>query len=467
MQEATNQRYESVSGVYSSVVIIPRPWLYFATWSSLGERVRLRKVYTPNVQVTEAVPFPEPLRVWFPIIGILIAWFSAAGALQLLPLHLQKIPFVLVLAIVVAPFAGVVMMRRLRGSSKHILLGLMLAWLWLLIPASCEVVRKSGYVGLIMLWLPLLNLIVAIAATIRLTQRAPWRTTILKTFALGMLLGLAFYGVEFDAYAVSRLSPIPLQAALFQIDKCALRFAAEHPADGFATALKQLGPRGSNCTSEELVGGKYAGFTFEYSRHANKNMTNGFVVFARAPRFGGWLSESPHYYSDERGLIFWTHPGALEENPVQTKERLWNEGLTTPYVFWDVRACVRYLYRDWATPSIEKYVSDACLKKYNWIDGQPNPINGNQFLYDYKPRLDSTGLLTGFTLEARPREYGVSAIRSYLFVVAALPLPPNGPPGSYVVHATSEDRPATEADPLALECEIGGRDCGLPAEFNN
>ena len=116
---------------------------------------------------------------------------------------------------------------------------------------------------------------------------------------------------------------------------------------------------------------------------------------------------------------------------------------------------------------MEKYVSDACLKEYNWIDGQPNPINGNQFVYHRMPKVESTGLLTGFTLEARPREYGLSAIRSYLFLVSALPVRPSGPPGSYVVHATTQDRPATEADPLALDCEIGGRDCGLPAEFNN
>jgi hypothetical protein len=404
------------------------------------------------------------------MIGILIAWLSFPGAFQLLPLHLRKIPFAfaLLLAIVVAPFVGVVALHRLRGTSKHVFWGLMLAWLWLLIPASCEAVWRLGYFGLMMLWVPPLNFIFAIAVTIRLTRRAPWRTTILKVFAVGMLLGLAFYAVEFDAYAVSHLSPIPLQRALFRIDRCALDFASEHPADGFANGLEQLGPMGSNCTSQELARGKYAGFTLQYSRRANGGATSGYVVFARVPRLGGWLSESPNYYTDERGLIFMTYPGNSDQDPAQSKERLWDEGLTTPYVFWDVRACVRYLYRDWATePSLEKYVSDACLKEYNWIDGQPNPINGNQFVYHYKPKVESTGLLTGFTLEARPREYGLSAIRSYLFLVTALPVRPSGPPGSYVVHATTQDRPATEADPLALECEIGGRDCGLPAEFNN
>jgi hypothetical protein len=404
------------------------------------------------------------------MIGILIAWLSFPGAFQLLPLHLRKIPFAfaLLLAIVVAPFVGVVALHRLRGTSKHVFWGLMLAWLWLLIPASCEAVWRLGYFGLMMLWVPLLNLIFAIAATIRLTKSGPSRPTILKTFALGMLLGLAVYAIEFDAYGVSRLSPYPLQAALFRIDKCALEFASEHPENGAAKALEQLGPEGSNCASQKLVRGKYAGFTIQYSRRANGDGTNGYVVLARVPRFGAWLSESADYYTDERGLIFVRYPSASGENPAQAKERLWDEGLTTPYVFWDVRACVRYLYRDWATePSLEKYISDACLKEYNWIDGQPNPINGNQFVYHYKARVDSTGLLTGFTLQARPREYGLSAIRSYLFVVTALPLRPSGPPGSYVVHATTQDRPATEADPLALECEIGGTDCSLPAEFNN
>jgi len=378
------------------------------------------------------------------------------------------IPFWLFLAIGVAPFVGVVVLHRIRGTSKHFLWGLMLAWLWLLIPASCEVVRRSGYFGLMMLWLPLLNLSVAIAATVRLSQPAPWRTTGLRAFALGMLLGLALYAIEFDAYAVSRLSPMPLQAALFRIDKCALEFASEHPADDFAKALEQLGPGGSNCISQNLAGGKYAGFTLQYSRRALGNATNDYVVFARVPRFGGWLSESADYYTDKRGLIFAKYLRDSDENPAQAKDRLWDEGLTTPYVFWDVRACVRYLYRDWDTEApIEKYVSDACLKKYNWIDGQPNPINGNQFLYDYKPKVDDTGSLSGFTLEARPREYGLTAIRSYLFVVTALPVRPSGPPGSYVVHATSQNRPATEADPPALECEIGGTDCSMPAEFNN
>ena len=107
-----------------------------------------------------------------------------------------------------------------------------------------------------------------------------------------MLLGLAVYAIELDAYGVSRLSSYPLQGALFQIDKCALEFAAEHPADGFAKTLEQLGAGGSNCTSKKFVRGKYAGFTLQYSQRTNVSATNGFVVFARAPRLGGWLSGS-------------------------------------------------------------------------------------------------------------------------------------------------------------------------------
>ena len=70
---------------------------------------RLSQEYTSrNAPVTDAESRPEPLKLWFTIIGILIAWLSFPGAFQFLPLHLRKIPFAfaLVLAIVVAPFVG-------------------------------------------------------------------------------------------------------------------------------------------------------------------------------------------------------------------------------------------------------------------------------------------------------------------------------------------------------------------------
>ena len=135
---------------------------------------RLSQEYTSrNVPVTDAEP--SPLKLWFRIIAILIAWLSFPGAFQLLPLHVRKMPFAfaLLLAIVFAPFVGVVALHRFRGTLKHVFWGLMLAWLWLLIPASCEAVSGLGYFGLMMLWLPPLNLIFAIAATIRLTKRPP------------------------------------------------------------------------------------------------------------------------------------------------------------------------------------------------------------------------------------------------------------------------------------------------------
>lgn len=78
---------------------------------------------------------------------------------------------------------------------------------------------------------------------------------------------------------------------------------------------------------------------------------------------------------------------------------------------------------------------------------------GAAYRYFYRPLLQDGR--PNFTLTARPLEYGVTGLRSY-FVDNHL-----------IIHATSEDREATTADPWAYRCELQslGTLCADPQPF--
>ena len=70
-------------------------------------------------------------------------------------------------------------------------------------------------------------------------------------------------------------------------------------------------------------------------------------------------------------------------------------------------------------------------------------VSGNEFIYKgyiftYLLEKHGDGQRGGFTLMARPKEYGVDGVRSY-FATDSSP-----------IHATAEDRPATSNDANAV-----------------
>lgn len=79
------------------------------------------------------------------------------------------------------------------------------------------------------------------------------------------------------------------------------------------------------------------------------------------------------------------------------------------------------------------------------------PLSAFGFDYEYKFSLLPNSEASAFQLSIRPTGYGVTALRSYLAIGT---FTDDGKPLRLTVHATPQDRPATESDPLALGQEV-------------
>jgi hypothetical protein len=65
------------------------------------------------------------------------------------------------------------------------------------------------------------------------------------------------------------------------------------------------------------------------------------------------------------------------------------------------------------------------------------------YILPYQPEREASGRISHFYATLRPKRYVEDGIRSYYM------------DDSGVIHATSEDRPATSTDPEAFPCELG------------
>jgi hypothetical protein len=75
--------------------------------------------------------------------------------------------------------------------------------------------------------------------------------------------------------------------------------------------------------------------------------------------------------------------------------------------------------------------------------------------FEYNLNTGKSGKITSFTVEARPKPYGVAGVRSYLAVETIDQSKGGGFGTSLDVYATPEDRPSTVNDPLATASEVG------------
>jgi len=83
------------------------------------------------------------------------------------------------------------------------------------------------------------------------------------------------------------------------------------------------------------------------------------------------------------------------------------------------------------------------------IDLWRNKFTYRFYDFTYRPANETGGDYKGFQIEARPKEYGKEAVRSY-FVVE-----------SGTVRATPYDRAANPGD-SAADCEWKRQDCSVP-----
>jgi hypothetical protein len=278
----------------------------------------------------------------------------------------------------------------------------------------------------------------------------------LGTVGIGFLCGAIGAGAvvpskEAARIQPTRLDPLVLRSDMITINKCSQEFARSNPEKGYPESLGQLGPQGTRCLPEALLGGQAKGFTITYepgARDANGKIDN-YKVIARETTLLG--KDTGGIFTDESGLIRLRFVGPH------------GEGLTSdlPSPSTSLRQVLYCVRRIASGPvrvngvllSGEDEIMRTCL----WggtLTGKRKLSEGG-YDFEYHFAADKNGAISGFTVEARPQPYGVAGVRSYLAVETGDLTVSGFMLKTLNVYATPEDRPATVNDPLARASEVG------------
>lgn len=233
---------------------------------------------------------------------------------------------------------------------------------------------------------------------------------------------------------------------MFRVQSCLLRFRAAHDASGFPISLRQLDETIPGCLQSGLAKGReVGGYRIEY-RASDSAPTVHFSLIAHPSIHYRGLMIS--FYSDETGIVhsFQGNRQAVAEDPV----------VTPAENFSKIERCITDFARseDQAGHSKQSMANGAGPPHYPASFEEMNPGNrcfleGHQdgemwmsaaYRFEYR-RVSREGIEV-FTLVARPIQYGVTGLRSYLA------------DNTFIVHATSEDRGATSDDPWASRCDF-------------
>jgi len=257
--------------------------------------------------------------------------------------------------------------------------------------------------------------------------------------------------------------PLILGQDMVTLVKCSHQFAALHPESGYAESLNQMGPSGTGCLPQALLGANYKGFSLAYhpgTRDA-KGELGAFTINAE--------QASPHgpdfstMSTDVSGLIFYRYEGP--------------HGKGIPYSYSPAQSAIETLLGCMWNASAQSMWNDlhgdrgvqTCLgDRYILTERTSGVVGAYTFAYSFEH--NNSGLIDGFVSQVRPRTYGIGGVRSYLivgrYIVTRSAHGPASATTTLRVYATPEDRPATRSDPLANTCEIHWVACTGPAQIN-
>ena len=260
------------------------------------------------------------------------------------------------------------------------------------------------------------------------------------------------------------LDPTILRLDMITIDKCSQEFARSNPEKGYPESLGQLGPQGTRCLPEALLGDRAKGFTISYEPGPKdaKGRISSYKVTGRESSPQG--KDVSSIFTDESGLIHIRFDGPHGKGATSD---LSSDSMSLQ----DVVSCVsgnsrrsefRYPNSNLTHSDRDQAIRD-CVLLNPYLN---RSLTGNRKFsiggYDFEYSLvrGENGTIGGFSVQGRPRPYGVAGVRSYL-AVGTIDVSSN----TLCVYATPEDRPATMKDPLAKSSEVGLSGIGPVATF--
>jgi len=228
---------------------------------------------------------------------------------------------------------------------------------------------------------------------------------------------------------------------LLRADACLLQYAAQHADTGFPPSFEAIRETSPQCGEAAAFSGqKSREFKVEYQRHQQKIAGYSLSVQYDSP-FRAWKIS---LYTDESGIIHIRDRNASASSPVYY---IWLPDQTSDgsdHVGSLAKAldCIKaYIFRS-GVPSRLSDAFSGCKKRPAVINFRSDSYHSSGYNVSFTPLANSKEGIHGFHLEARPEKYGETGLRSY-FVDQ-----------SFVIHATPEDRSATDVDIEALPCEF-------------
>lgn len=241
------------------------------------------------------------------------------------------------------------------------------------------------------------------------------------------------------------------------VARCAILYQSGHAADGYPVDLAALGPEGSRCLPADLLGDQDDDYAYAYEA-SGAGARDHFRVSAQA-RQSRLLAkvisvDDGVAIEDDSGFVatvslmqnLWS---CIEQLRFQEPSNIHPSSLTPVLALGgDHQArCVMF----YGEQKISEWPAEAV-------------ITYQDYELVYTPRAGGSGASSGYTLAARPRDWGARYFRSYLMTEDG------------IIHGTPLPRAATAGDPEIRSCEGGDRGCfsgpgpleyvdgGLPAQ---
>jgi len=223
------------------------------------------------------------------------------------------------------------------------------------------------------------------------------------------------------------------------VARCAILYRAGHAADGYPVDLAALGPEGSRCLPADRLGDRDDDYAYVYEA-SGAGARDHFRVTAQAR--SGRVLERVIFVDD--GVTI--EDDLSHEAAVGLMQSLWScieqlrlqdpshvPGSLTPVLALagDHQARCVMFYGD---QRISEWPAET-------------PVAFLDYEFTYSPRAAGDGTRSGYTLAARPRDWGVRHFRSYLMTEDG------------IIHGTPLPRAATAADPEIRGCEGGDPGC--------
>lgn len=258
----------------------------------------------------------------------------------------------------------------------------------------------------------------------------------------GSFLGGALASVAYILIAVLVLSSSTGHAAEMQPDPtatlgsihvCLGRYAEQH-AGQYPRSLSELGPHGLQCLDDWLAKGYAGNMKIIYYPPQEPGTSNFSLLMKR----NSWFRKSNSFYTDRTGMIhesFTSRPASADDRVIKNASSV-------------LRLIADCLIQEGAPyPGDVQHFHDApnsICSRHFMENGLQYQTFGSEVRYTSKA---DHGIVSGFTLTARPKSYGKDGVRSYFVDETG------------TVRGTSDNRAAGPDDPPVPACEYNANPC--------